>query len=117
MNGTTVCAVIVDELDRQGYRLGPEEYGEDLVGAGVNSVSLVRLLSCLEDRFDIEFEVARLFREPVTVTRLTEVIIARAPGDATDRVSLGDATDRIPPGGATDRVSARDAADHEGTRP
>ncbi|MEU7582065.1 acyl carrier protein [Streptomyces sp. NPDC041068] len=67
---------VADELAGQGYRIGPDEYEKDLIGAGVNSVSLVRLLSDLEERFDVEFEGAELFREPVTVARLTEVILA-----------------------------------------
>ncbi|SOB85216.1 Phosphopantetheine attachment site [Streptomyces sp. 1331.2] len=76
-NEPNVTGTIVDQLARQGYRIAPEEYEADLVGAGVNSVNLVRLLSVLEEEFDVEFAVAELFREPVTVARLAAEIHAQ----------------------------------------
>lgn len=77
MNEPMVSETIADELRKQGYPFGPDEYGADLIGAGVNSVNLVRLLSSLEDLFDIEFEAAQLFSGPVTVARIAEVVLAR----------------------------------------
>ncbi|MGW2651123.1 acyl carrier protein [Streptomyces sp. NPDC001393] len=77
MNEQAVISTIVDRLRQQGYRVGPDEYEADLIGAGLNSVTMVRLLSVLEDDFDVEFAVARLFREPVTVARLAAQIVSQ----------------------------------------
>ncbi|MEV5975405.1 acyl carrier protein [Streptomyces sp. NPDC052114] len=82
MNEATVAEAIAGELARHGYGIGPDEYGTDLIGAGVNSVDLVRLLSGLEERYDVEFDGAAVFAGPVTVARLTEVIVAEAARDA-----------------------------------
>ncbi|MGN5376721.1 hypothetical protein BIV25_36275 [Streptomyces sp. MUSC 14] len=68
---------IVDQLRQQGCGIGPDEYEADLIGAGLNSVTMVRLLSVLEEEFDVEFAVARLFREPVTVARLAAEIVSQ----------------------------------------
>ncbi|MGW1915399.1 acyl carrier protein [Streptomyces sp. NPDC002076] len=77
MNEPTVISGIVDQLQQQGYGIGPDEYEADLIGAGLNSVNMVRLLSVLEEEFDVEFAVARLFREPVTVARLAAEILSQ----------------------------------------
>lgn len=77
MNGSAVLSTIADQLREQGYELGPAEYDVDLIGAGLNSVNMVRLLSCLEEEFDIDLPVARLFDEPVTVVRLATEILSQ----------------------------------------
>ena len=83
VNEPAVIGTIVDRLRQQGCAIGPDEYGADLIGAGLNSVAVVRLLSVLEEEFDVEFAVARLFREPVTVARLAAEIVERhAAGQA-----------------------------------
>ncbi|MFE0171805.1 acyl carrier protein [Streptomyces sp. NPDC059002] len=87
MNEPMVSEAIAAELREQGYPFGPDEYHTDLIGAGVNSVNLIRLLSRLEDRFDMEFEAARLFGEQVTVARLADVILARTARAAEGRNS------------------------------
>ncbi|MEU6587041.1 acyl carrier protein [Nocardia sp. NPDC046763] len=76
MNEATVRAAIAEELNARGYRLGADEHAADLIGAGVNSVNLVRVLTALEERFDIEFEASGFFREPVTIARLARTILA-----------------------------------------
>ncbi|MFF5037379.1 acyl carrier protein [Nocardia salmonicida] len=84
MNEADIKQVIADELSASGYRISPEEFAADLITAGVNSVNLVRVLSALEERYDIEFDAAGFFREPVTVVRLTEEIV----GCVTRRVGI-----------------------------
>ncbi|MEU4417927.1 acyl carrier protein [Nocardia salmonicida] len=75
MNEVDITQVIADELGARGYQIGPGEFASDLIGAGVNSVNLVRVLTALEERYNIEFEAAGFFREPVTVVRLAQKII------------------------------------------
>ncbi|WP_327145306.1 acyl carrier protein [Nocardia sp. NBC_01327] len=83
MNESTVCEAIAGELSTRGYQLDPEEYRTDLISAGVNSVNLVRVLTALEELFDIEFEAAGFFAEPVTVERLAAEIIEHAARNVT----------------------------------
>ncbi|MFB7874094.1 acyl carrier protein [Nocardia sp. NPDC056064] len=78
MNESTVRAAVAAELNTHGYRLGAEEYESDLIGAGVNSVNLVRVLTALEERFDIEFDAARLLSAPMTIAQLAAAIIRGA---------------------------------------
>ncbi|WP_329182099.1 acyl carrier protein (plasmid) [Streptomyces decoyicus] len=87
MNEPMVSEVIADELRKQGYPLSRDEYRTDLIGAGVNSVNLIRLLSSLEDLFDIDFEAAQLFSDPVTVARIAEVILAHTAQTAEGKTS------------------------------
>ncbi|MER7228783.1 acyl carrier protein [Streptomyces rubradiris] len=77
MSEPEVIDAIVEQLRRQGYGIGPDEYEADLIGAGVGSLVMVRLLSVLEEEFDVEFAVARIFGEPVTVARLAAEILSR----------------------------------------
>ncbi|MER5402460.1 acyl carrier protein [Streptomyces sp. NPDC002599] len=72
-----MLSTIVGQLRQQGYDIGPDAYDADLIGAGLNSVNMIRLLSCLEEEFDIDLPVARLFSEPVTVQRLTTQIVSQ----------------------------------------
>ncbi|MEV6427996.1 phosphopantetheine-binding protein [Nocardia sp. NPDC051463] len=77
MNDSIVREAIVDQLGARGYRLAVDEHETDLISAGVNSVNLVRVMSALEETFDIEFEAAGFFDESVTVARLAAEIIRR----------------------------------------
>lgn len=52
-----------------------------LVAAGVNSATLIQLLSALEDEFDVDLDVERLFSAPVTLPEL-EAEIVRALASA-----------------------------------
>ncbi|MET7987506.1 MULTISPECIES: acyl carrier protein [unclassified Streptomyces] len=79
MNESTVLSTIAGQLRVQGYDIGPDEYDADLIGAGLNSVNMIRLLSRLEDEFDVDFPVARLFTEPVSVARLAAEVISQCP--------------------------------------
>lgn len=74
MNEADIKQAIADELAARGYRIGQSEFEQDLIGAGINSVNLVRVLTSLEERYDFEFDTAGFFREPVTVARLAEEI-------------------------------------------
>ncbi|MDX3228675.1 acyl carrier protein [Streptomyces sp. ME19-01-6] len=82
MNESMVLEAVVGQLRKQGYSLRPEEYDTDLISAGVNSVNLVRLLSTLEDSFNVEIRVAKFAEQPVTVARLAELIISNRGVDA-----------------------------------
>lgn len=75
MNEADIKHSIAEELGARGYRIGPNEFEADLIAAGINSVNLVRVLTALEERYDIEFETAGFFQEPVTVTRLAAAIV------------------------------------------
>lgn len=55
--------------------------GRSLVAAGVNSATLIQLLSALEDEFDVDLDVERLFSAPVTLPEL-EAEIVRALASA-----------------------------------
>lgn len=77
MSDTTVISAIVDELNMRGYQLEVEQHQTDLISLGLNSVNLVRVLSALEERFDIEFDASGFFTTPVTVNRLEIEIIHR----------------------------------------
>ncbi|MFD7845080.1 acyl carrier protein [Nocardia sp. NPDC059764] len=70
MTDTAVRSVIIGELRTRGCELADGEDEVDLIAAGVNSVNLVRILTALEERFDIEFEASGFFAQPVTVARL-----------------------------------------------
>jgi len=80
MTSSGVRAAILRELESSGHLLAETEHDLDLVSAGVNSASLIRILSALEELFDIDLDVERLFAGPVTVTRLeAEIIRAAVP--------------------------------------
>ncbi|TDP37669.1 acyl carrier protein [Nocardia ignorata] len=75
MSEADIKQVIADELGARGYQIGPDEFAADLISVGVNSVNLVRVLTTLEEQYNIEFEPTGFFREPVTVVRLAQKII------------------------------------------
>ncbi|MFI7190284.1 acyl carrier protein [Nocardia nova] len=77
MNKTDVVAVIIEELGARGCHLSGADLESDLIGAGMNSVNLVRVLSSLENRFDIEFDSSGFFTRPVTIARLEAEITSR----------------------------------------
>ncbi|GGV01079.1 hypothetical protein GCM10010495_10120 [Kitasatospora herbaricolor] len=74
-----VRAVILDELESHGHRPAGQDPDLDLIGAGVNSVTLVQILSALEDAFDVDLDISALFARPVTVARLEAAITAAGP--------------------------------------
>lgn len=75
MNEADIEQAIAEDLEACGYRIGRDEFEMDLITAGINSVNLVRVLTTLEERYDIEFETSGFLREPVTVTRLAQAIV------------------------------------------
>ncbi|MDO1486851.1 Phosphopantetheine attachment site [Rhodococcus rhodochrous] len=82
MTGSDVRAAIFAELESHGCPpLEEAEPDLDLISRGVNSATLIQVLSALEDRFDIDFEMEPLFSGPMTVTRLEAEImrITRIP--------------------------------------
>lgn len=80
MTSSGVRAAILRELESNGHTLAKTEHDLDLISAGINSASLIRVLSTLEDLFDVDLDVERLFSEPITVSRLEiEIIRATAP--------------------------------------
>lgn len=79
MADSDVRTVILAELESHGYPPFAADPDLDLISHGVNSAALVQILSALEDRFDIDFEMDRLFTGPVTVARL-EAEAARIAG-------------------------------------
>lgn len=80
MTSSSVRAAILAELQSNGHMLARTEHDLDLISAGINSASLIRILSNLEDLFDVDLDVEQLFSEPITVSRLeAEIIRATAP--------------------------------------
>ncbi|MFF9818652.1 acyl carrier protein [Streptomyces sp. NPDC014006] len=79
MTSTEVRAAIVQELEARGYAVPESEQDADLIGLGVNSAVLIQILSALEDVFDLDIDLERLFLGPMTVARL-EAEITRAAG-------------------------------------
>jgi hypothetical protein len=66
-------------------RLDGAEPGLSLIRAGVNSVTLIEVVSALEDVFDIDFGTEGLFAEPATVLRLeAEILRLSAPEQPAD---------------------------------
>lgn len=68
-------------IEVRGIPLSDLVDGRSLVAAGVNSATLIQLLSALEDEFDVDLDVERLFSAPVTLPVL-EVEIVRALASA-----------------------------------
>ncbi|MCZ0988268.1 acyl carrier protein [Streptomyces diastatochromogenes] len=76
MTRTDVPVAVREEFVSRGHPLSPSQDDVDLISLGVNSVTLIQVLSALEDVFGIDFDMERLFSAPVTVARL-ETEIAR----------------------------------------
>lgn len=76
MTAMPVRDAILRELSQHGVTLSEAEVHRDLIGAGVNSATLIQILSALEDTFDIDLVTEELFDEPLTVMSL-EVELAR----------------------------------------
>ena len=68
-------------IEVRGIPLSDLVDGRSLVAAGVNSATLIQLLSALEDEFDVDLDVERLFSAPVTLPEL-EAEIVRALASA-----------------------------------
>lgn len=68
-------------IEVRGIPLSDLVDGRSLVAAGVNSATLIQLLSALEDEFDVDLDVERLFSAPVTLPVL-EAEIVRALASA-----------------------------------
>ncbi|WP_225098606.1 acyl carrier protein [Streptomyces sp. CoH27] len=80
MTAPDVPAAVREEFAVRGHALSPAQDHADLIGLGVNSVTLIQVLSALEDAFGIEFDMERLFSAPVSVARLeTEIARGMAP--------------------------------------
>lgn len=88
-------AAILDRLAAHGHPLSAAQRESALVGLGVNSVTLVQVLSSLEDEFDLDFDTERLFAAgPVSVAlleaelvRLAGIAAARTAREFPDRVN------------------------------
>ncbi|MFJ9055884.1 phosphopantetheine-binding protein [Streptomyces sp. NPDC102409] len=78
MTESEVRAAIHEELTAHGFPRLRDRPGLDLISAGVNSVTLIQILSALEDRFDVDLETEPLFAEPATVERLAAEITRTA---------------------------------------
>lgn len=76
MTAIDVPAAVREEFARHGHTLSPSHDDEDLIFFGVNSVTLIQVLSALEDTFRVDLDTERLFSAPVSVARL-ETEIAR----------------------------------------
>jgi acyl carrier protein len=74
----TARDVVLRELAVRGFHLADATDDLDLITAGVNSASLIAILSALEDTYDVDFDTERLFSEPVTVAAVTAEIARRA---------------------------------------
>ncbi|MFD5797545.1 acyl carrier protein [Streptomyces diastatochromogenes] len=80
MTRTDVPVAVREEFASRGHPLSPSQDAVDLISLGVNSVTLIQVLSALEDVFGIDFDMERLFSAPVTVARLeTEIARGTAP--------------------------------------
>ena len=80
MTRTDVPVAVREEFTSRGHPLSPAQDDVDLISLGVNSVTLIQVLSALEDVFGIDFDMERLFSAPVTVARLeTEIARGAAP--------------------------------------
>ncbi|MFF5897124.1 acyl carrier protein [Streptomyces argenteolus] len=75
--GSEVRGAIHEELAAHGCSAPADRPDLDLIGLGVNSATLIQILSALEDRFDVDLDMEQLFAEPLTVARL-EAGITRA---------------------------------------
>jgi acyl carrier protein len=76
-------AAILDRLAAHGHPLSAAQRESALVGLGVNSVTLVQVLSRLEDEFDLDFDTERLFAAgPVSVALLEAELVRLAGGAA-----------------------------------
>ncbi len=78
MTDLAVRAAILEELASRGCALSDGEHDLDLISAGVNSATLIDILSALEDRFDVDLASERLFAEPVTVPRIEAELLRLA---------------------------------------
>lgn len=76
MKESDVRPGLLEELEVRGFQIAAEDFVTDLIAIGVNSINLIQLISALEDRFDIEFELSDLFANPVTVERLEKEIVS-----------------------------------------
>jgi acyl carrier protein len=72
---TDVRTAILKELGERGVALG-EDDDLDLIAAGVNSATVIKVLSALEDTFDVDLVTEELFAGPITIARL-EVELSR----------------------------------------
>jgi acyl carrier protein len=70
MTTTDVRAAVHAQLARHGHPVTGAEHDADLIGLGVSSVTLIQVLSALEDAYGIDFDMERLFSAPVTAARL-----------------------------------------------
>lgn len=64
--------VVRRELDARGHGAAHLDDTRTLVAAGVSSVTLVQVLSALEDAYDVDLDVERIFAGPVTVRALVD---------------------------------------------
>jgi acyl carrier protein len=70
MSRSDVRSAIVKELGERGMTLGEGDDDVDLISVGVNSATVIKVLSTLEDRFDVDLVTEELFAGPITVARL-----------------------------------------------
>lgn len=74
MTISDVRSAVVDELAARGFALPESAYDDNLIGQGMNSATLVQVLSALEDRFDVDLATEELFAEPITVIRIERAL-------------------------------------------
>lgn len=75
-------AAILDRLAAHGHPLSASQCESALVGLGVNSVTLVQVLSFLEDEFDLDFDTERLFAAGQVSVALLEAELVRLSSGA-----------------------------------
>lgn len=75
VNTVTARAAILDRLAAHGHPLSAAQRESALVSLGVNSVTLVQVLSALEDEFDLDFDTESLFAGPVSVALLEAELV------------------------------------------
>lgn len=69
-------AAILSQLAAHGHPLADAAERESaLIGLGVNSVTLVQVLACLEDEFDVDFDTEQLFAGPISVAVLEAELV------------------------------------------
>ncbi len=83
MNAERARAAILEQFAALGHPLSGSQLESALVSLGVNSVTLVQVLSGLEDEFDLDFDTELLFSGPDPVSAaLLESELVRLSGGA-----------------------------------
>ena len=75
MSRPAVTDAVTEQLRACGHPASTVDRDLPLVRAGVNSATVIQVLSTLEDVFDVDLDLDRLFAEPLTPARIEAEII------------------------------------------